>query len=247
MYKLYIYCKAAFPLTVQQKDHLERKKIKPNDVTVRRFGGKDELFAYVRKYDYYSRTDEWRNHILDATMCNTNDSLRHKQSFDRQYPNRWSMEDDVYHLGYLIKDEKDRVIDFRNYTDELYAFDLKAYEKTYWAIRRKKWEEEYEIRDAKWEKDKQLREGEHYWSYYRRIRTTQERRHACISEYAGLIRGKRSCANLPNSWDDFYFHREKSWKARCKSANRQYEINLKKHIYTVKITSTFDEDVEVVI
>ena len=235
MYKMYIYCEAVFPLTDKQRDHLARKKIKPNDVAIRCFGGKDELFAYVRSRDYFSRGGERRNHILDATMCNPNDSIRHKQAFDWHHPNRWSAGDDFYHLGYLAKDENGRVIDFRNYTDELYGFDLAAHEKAQWAIRCEKLQEKYAIRDAKWEKDKQLREGENYWSYYRRIRTTQERRHACNSEYTGLIRGKRSCANLPNSWDDFYFHREKSWKARCKKASRQYETNLKKHIYTVDL------------
>lgn len=48
-------------------------------------------------------------------------------------------------------------------------------------------------------------------SYYRRMRTTQERRWACVhKEY---VRGKRNYINLPNSWDDFcYSRREKGWK-----------------------------------
>ena len=49
-------------------------------------------------------------------------------------------------------------------------------------------------------------------TYYRRIRTTQERRWAYAHE--GYFRRKRNAKNLPNSWDDFYAskNRTRSWK-----------------------------------
>ena len=46
--------------------------------------------------------------------------------------------------------------------------------------------------------------------YYRRIRTTQERRWSCFDhEY---FRMKRNHKNIPNSWDDIQRHFQRNWK-----------------------------------
>lgn len=48
-------------------------------------------------------------------------------------------------------------------------------------------------------------------SYYRRMKTTQERRWSLAHQ--PYVRGKRNKRNLPNSWDDYHYaRREKGWK-----------------------------------
>ena len=57
---------------------------------------------------------------------------------------------------------------------------------------------------------------------FRTPRTTQERRwaHAWDDEdFApknGFARGRRSNHNLPNAWDDYYSHADRSWKTQTK-------------------------------
>jgi hypothetical protein len=71
---------------------------------------------------------------------------------------------------------------------------------------------------------------EFYSSFYRRGRksaygrfrkpkTTQERRWSCAwddEEFAPKIRKRRKGHNLPNAWDDYISHNEKSWKRQSK-------------------------------
>lgn len=53
-----------------------------------------------------------------------------------------------------------------------------------------------------------------YHKYFRRIKTTQERRMSCSEEHKPFVRGKRSYRNLPNSWDDISIGRRTyGWKA----------------------------------
>lgn len=64
-------------------------------------------------------------------------------------------------------------------------------------------------------------------SWFRNIRTTNERRQydACmVDEHAPKIRGRRSKSNLPNSWDDLHAHRDRSWKRR--KVRKQWMVNL---------------------
>ena len=54
---------------------------------------------------------------------------------------------------------------------------------------------------------------------WRSIRTTHERRwaHAWDDEdFAPRVRGRRSAHNLPNSWDDYNAHNDRSWKTQSK-------------------------------
>jgi len=53
---------------------------------------------------------------------------------------------------------------------------------------------------------------------YRHIKTTQERRMSYAFDEDNFVkgRGRRNAKNLPNSWDDFYGHAEKSWKFQSK-------------------------------
>lgn len=68
------------------------------------------------------------------------------------------------------------------------------------------------------------------WKYhfYRRIRTTQERRlvkaaNDWADEYGKVhVRGRRS--KMPNSWDEFHHTRQKSWKKFRKTQYRDHGL-----------------------
>ena len=219
------------------------------------FDSETDLYYYVRKADYINHAGEKGNHILEATMTNPNDSLRHKKLYDgSRRRDRRSFEvhkcnrklrdrSDKYHrmlhnrfahmyycLGYLVKDENGRTIDLRNYERELYSFDYVGYDN----LRRKKCRIEYLERwnaiEKENDKEKTLLIGDKIL-YFRRMRTTQERRCVCDKENKPFIRGKRR--QLPDSWcAEKPICREKTWKARTK-VKQQWQVNIPLHIDTV--------------
>lgn len=77
-------------------------------------------------------------------------------------------------------------------------------------------------------------ERKDYWGYYRKIRTTQERRYATACEHKPYVRGRRSFRSLPNTYDDLRYTDEKTWKARHK-VRKQWEVNLNNHIDTMNL------------
>jgi len=257
MYTVQIHC--AVPSSVELNDDMRRHfayhKLSAGGFTVRNFDTQDEFFHFVRGFDYKDQYNRQRNQFLDATMCHVRDARRHVHSylFRSGLVSRYRLIPgcDNYYLGYLTRDAKGRVIDLRNYTNELYAFDNDKYVAARNATRRAEWESWRAISDAiidaEWEKRNRLLEGKTYWSYYRPIQTTQERRYAADPEHKPFIRGRRSFAMLPNSWDEFYIRRQKNWKARDKKARRQWEVNKPKHSDTIKMSSPWDrvfEDLE---
>ena len=63
------------------------------------------------------------------------------------------------------------------------------------------------------------------WSGYRGIRTTNEKRQAFdtyVEEYGIFVRprGKRNTTNLPDGWDDYRAHNDKSWKTQSKRTHQ---------------------------
>jgi len=239
IYTVKVYCSipAHVNLTHDLLCHLKRQNLSPEDFTIQTFYSKEALYNYVRKFDYTDFYGVPCNHFLEATMCHINESRRHHQSIDsrhyRRSPiNTVQIRNDSYFLGYLTHDSLGRVIDLRNYTKELYTFNNAAYEEQQRLARREYWELRNSERDKRWEKAHKLYEGKVYWAYYRRIRTTQERRYAADTEHKPYLRGSRSFHNLPNAYDDLYFRREKSWKARNKKVRRQWGVNLDSHIDT---------------
>jgi len=243
MYKVQIFCTIPefVTLTANMRNQLRREKLEPNGVTVHTFNSKEDFYAYVRRMDYASYLGgQAANHFLDAVMCNPNDTRRHRKGFTmyRNPKEAGRANQPYFYVGYLTKDAKNRVIDLRNYVTELYAFDLNGYEDE---IHSRRWEEyaiQCVIRDAEQEKD--LREGKDYWAYYRRMQTTQERRYSQDPDHKPFVRSRRSFASLPNEWDDYYFRREKSWKARNKKAKRNWEVNLSQHVDTIPIPPKWD-------
>ena len=234
-------------LTEEMALHLSRKNLIADGYKTLTFPDQPAFFHYVRSFNYTNYSGSRRNHFLDATMCHINESRRYRQSFDshRHRPNyidTTNRGSNVYFIGYLTHDDTGRVIDMRNYTNELYSFDNASYKDQQRLIRHEYWEAEFVVRDALCEKASELREGKDYWSFYRRIRTTQERRYSASKEHKPFIRGRRSCANLPDSYDDLDFHREKSWKARDKKARSQWAVKFKKHIDTANHPPIWSED-----
>jgi len=204
------------------------------------FDSDEALYNYARSFDYVDKYGKRRNRFLEATMCSENESLRHEQHFnDSRYRYRWRSPpraDNCFYLGYLTRSVEGRVIDLRNYEQDLYAFDAESYADALRAAKREQWDAWQAARNAKWEKARKLCEGKPYWGYYRRIRTFQEMRYTADPEHKPYIRGKRSRSSLPDAWDDFRVRRQKSWKARDKKAARQWAASLLKHIDTVEMS-----------
>jgi hypothetical protein len=242
MYKVQIYCTAGSALTDSQKCYLERNGIVPNGVSTRNFSTKEALYCFVRRLDFHEGSGRAKvfkhNNFLESVMCNPNDSLRHKCAFNARNPN------ESYSLGYLTKDSRGRVVDLRNYASEVLTFDVRAYYYSQDAANREKRKAERAIREASWDKARELREGKEWWGYFHNPRIMPEKRQVFNDRYKGLIRGKRSLKNLPDSWsDEIPCVREKSWKARDKKARRQYEVRLPKHIATIQTTQkSFSSD-----
>lgn len=64
------------------------------------------------------------------------------------------------------------------------------------------------------------------WGGFRSIKTFQERKWANAwddEDFAPKKRAARNSHNLPNSWDDFYGHAEKSWKYQSKRKHQWKE------------------------
>jgi hypothetical protein len=84
------------------------------------------------------------------------------------------------------------------------------------SILRHKWFYSYEAK-----RDRGMRAQ--VWGRYRKIHSTQERRwaHAWDDETnAPICRGRRTAANLPNSWDDYYAFCQKNWKSQRKTKHQ---------------------------
>ena len=235
MYTVEIHC--SVPADIVLTDAM-RRQLHPNipgGFRILTFDSKEELFYYVRNFDYTSSNGQQRNYFLESVMCQANDARRDKYKVPYKYkqPDTWH-----YFLGYYAKDENCRVIDLRHYTDELYRFDKMAYSakeraryNEEWEEKRAVWKAEY---DAKWEKLDRLLEGRPYWGFIKNPKTMNEKRMAAIPEHKLYIRGRRSKCHLPCPWaDEKSLIREKTWKARTK-VKRQWLVNKRTHIDTIK-------------
>lgn len=237
-YEIYTYCRTEFDTPVINDWHIKNlrtKGIEIGGVGRKIFENENEFLYFVKGYDYVSGEGTKYNQLINAIMCSPNDSYRYRYSFE--YGFQKSL---ILYLGYLVKDETGRIIDLRNYTDKVYKFDYDSYREKLAKANHETWAKIWDLREIKWALDEQLREGKDYWGYYRRMSTTQEIRWASNPENKSYVRGRRSKATLPNSWSDYYFHREKTWKARTK-AKRQWLVNKIRHIDTVKEVETADE------
>lgn len=60
------------------------------------------------------------------------------------------------------------------------------------------------------------RKHQYKYHFCRHPRTTQERRIGYDKDHAKYTRGGRKPAQLPTSYDDIFYHRQKSWKKKSK-------------------------------
>ena len=193
----------------------EKSRITLRDVEEAVFDNKDDLYAYVRNRD----NDDFGNPVLSDLTCDPNGfpaGIRKCSPYI------------VWCGKYLVK-EDDRIIDLRDYLQEIEDFDLNAYNRAKYDAWKQKFLEIQAVRRVDLEKSAAMQEGEFYWSYYRKVRTAQERRCAADPEMKPFIRPARNLANLPTLWDEDYFLRENNWKARNKKARKQWQVNLPKH------------------
>jgi hypothetical protein len=229
-YMMRTFCEPCDLLLEKEKKQLEREGHYPGEVRDTYFADKDELYYHIIRAEIYRniRLDVGvQNPILDAIMTNPRDSLRRVVYLSHIYGL-------FIHEGYMIMDDKNRVIDLRNYRDELDWFRrvrFSEYARKREQELRAKRAARYEAREAYWERYKRLTDNKDYYGYYRSIHTTPERRAAANPEHQPYIRGRRSLRNIPNSYDDIGICREKTWKARAK-VRKQYMTSQPKHADT---------------
>ena len=261
-YKVRIYCRVPefVEVTDSIKWEIERENLVIDGYAEITFSSREALFHYVRSNDYVKadvvgikkpkRGDLKRfahtpgaigNHILEAMMTHPNDSRRYRQSIYKSC--------DYYYIGYLIKDERGRTIDLRNYKAELYKLNDEKYlhelrkEQQSWfrsSIGSSEWYAELTAEFA--ETEKLFGRGWEHRSSLRGFRTIQERRQACDIEHMPYIRGKRSRRALPEPWGtEIPISHTKSWKDRCNFPDKcgklklkhQWQVNIPAHIDTV--------------
>lgn len=84
-----------------------------------------------------------------------------------------------------------------------------------------------------WWEDRPRRRWGWNWSpgaygQYRKVKTTNERRQIDAwkdEEFAPKVRCARNFRNLPNTWDDYMSHNDKSWKTQSKRRYQWKEKN----------------------
>jgi hypothetical protein len=190
-YKVFTYYKASENYRADTSNWVVRGIDVPSgEPRVERFHSRDALYAHVRKYDYFASMDGKAvvlgNRFLDAVITNPRDNPRHMVE-STIGPKMRKPEWFGVLLGYLVKDDKGRIIDLRNYAYEINKFNVDLYNSELQKIREAEWAEwraaQAVRRNARWERYDKLTEGKPYWGYYRRIRTTQEKRYAAIKEH----------------------------------------------------------------
>lgn len=117
----------------------------------------------------------------------------------------------------MVIDEMDRIIDPRHYWDKIAVREVK---RTSWKRVQQSYVYRYDPVPGVHKRKK--RKGR---SYYRGIKTTQERRLACDKEIKEFIRPSRNLRNLPNYYDEKPRNIDNSWKA--KKVKKQWMKNIK--------------------
>lgn len=157
-------------------------------------------FALQNKNVYWSKKKT--NSLFEEVAMNWNDT---KSTVI------WNQEHSRYvtsktQRNLMVFDEFNRIIDPRKFKDKILN-----YEFSYGSYRYKKYGN-YEFRRGP--VPGIHKSTRHRGSYYRRIRTTQERRIAIDKDVLPYIRGKRTFRNLPNTWDEIPRNVDHSWKSK---------------------------------
>lgn len=106
----------------------------------------------------------------------------------------------------MVFDEYDRIIDPRVFKDKILN-----YEFTYGGYHYRRYGK-YKFRKGPVPGIHRI--SCHRGSYYRKVKTTQERKMACDREVKPYIRGRRSFRHLTDYWDEIPRNRNHCWKAK---------------------------------
>lgn len=166
------------------------------------------FFAHHNSNVYWSKKKT--NSLFEEVAMNWNDT-KSGVSWDRHL-NKYVTTKEPRTL--MVFDEYDRIIDPRKFKDKILN-----YEFSYNSYRYKKYGK-YEFRRGPVPGIRRRRGG----SWYRRVRTTQERRASVDAEIRKYIRGKRSFRNLVQAWDDIPRDIEHGWKT--KKIKKQWMRNM---------------------
>ena len=79
-----------------------------------------------------------------------------------------------------------------------------------------------------------------YGCYYRRVRTTQERRFSYDGEHKNYVRGKRRGCNIPSSYDDIASCVQKTWKVKRKRQYREGRRGKKNEVVVGKWSTSWN-------
>jgi hypothetical protein len=153
------------------------------------------------------------NSLFDEIAMNWNDTKTHAV-WDQNH-SHYVMKKEPRTL--MVFDEYDRIIDPRKFKDQILN-----YEFSYGNFRYRRYGE-YEFRRGP--VPGIHRRTYHRSSYYRRVKTTQERRIAVDRQIRSYIRGRRNFRSLPSSWDEIPREIDHSWKA--KKIKKQWMKHLK--------------------
>lgn len=146
------------------------------------------------------------NIYLDNINMNFSDTKIHKELFK---------EAEIVVRDYMFFDPDNRIIDLRNYVD-----DIVKYSKANTSKKRNQRWWRYSGKDLP-----EFRKGPvpgtrksrcHRGSYYRNPSVMNAKRDAAITEYKEYIRPSRRVINLPDPWDEYPRHIDKSWKTNSK-------------------------------
>lgn len=121
---------------------------------------------------------------------------------------------------YLFFDANDRIFPKSFLVDkciEIYNTNVKQIREEFRKTKRKNWLWKSDLYEKRWN-DRQSRLNNKYKfiSYYRKVKTLQERRLACSEEHKPFVRSARNETNLPNSWDDINVFLQYNWKEQTK-------------------------------
>lgn len=162
----------------------------------------DELIKYIAKFNYSPFLSKKNsNRFINSFNCTLKDV---EFVFDK---NKYVLKE------YTVFDENFRIIDIRQYKDEILSYDYLKRHKAKWAT---------PALEYKYEKTKpEFRAGpvpntgrRHHGSYYRSPKTFAEIRENANPEYKEFVRKKR--LYLPTTWDDLPKSYSKSWKDQSK-------------------------------
>lgn len=192
---------------------------------IKTFETKNDMIRFLA---YHQRLNEWYgnyrkglegqlgyyNHYLDNINLTFNDTIR---VYDG--PSEFK----YFIRPYVFIDPDDRIIDPREYIDEIINF-YKANQSI-----KREYNAYYYYKYVKCLPE--FREGpvpgtgkrhQHRGSYYRIPKTIRDKRTNCIEEHKEFIRGKRSNKHLPDPWDEYTRsdRRSKSWKDQSKKKHQ---------------------------